>query len=100
MADTQFPKFHGKVTKRGDVDYEAQSYQYASSSYLKEGIIQPAAIINAANDDDVIKAIKYAKDNNIAVAVRTGGHQYSGASSTNGKNIQLDYPIRTRILNG
>jgi len=90
MADTQFPKFQGKVTKRDDADYEAQCYQYASSSYLKEGIIQPAAIINAANDDDVIKAIKYAKNNNIAVAVRTGGHQYSGGSSTNGKNIQLD----------
>ncbi|RGB41028.1 hypothetical protein C1646_618830 [Rhizophagus diaphanus] len=86
----QFPEFKGKVIKRGDVDYDAQSYQYASSSHLEEGIIQPAAIIKAADDSDVIKAIKYARENKIAVAVRTGGHQYSGASSTSGKNIQLD----------
>ncbi|CAG8668777.1 17641_t:CDS:2, partial [Racocetra fulgida] len=86
----QFPEFKGKVIKRGDADYEAQSYQYASSSYLDEGIIQPAVIIKAADDSDVIKAIRYARDKKIAVAVRTGGHQFSGASSTNGKNIQLD----------
>lgn len=55
-----------------------------------DGIIQPAAIIYAANEDDVIKAINYAKANKIVVAVRTGGHQYSGASSTFGQNIQLD----------
>ncbi|CAG8452110.1 12242_t:CDS:2 [Racocetra fulgida] len=86
----QFPEFKGKVIKHGDADYEAQSYQYASSSYLNEGIIQPAVIIKAADDSDVIKAIKYARGKKIAVAVRTGGHQFSGASSTNGKNIQLD----------
>src|ERR1043165_33901 len=93
MADgSSFPDFKGKVTKRGDSDYEAQCYQYASSSFLKLPIpiIQPAAIIKAADDSDVIKAIKYASDNKISVAVRTGGHQYCGASSTNGKNIQLD----------
>ncbi|CAG8518782.1 4360_t:CDS:1 [Funneliformis mosseae] len=89
-VEQQFPKFKGKVIKRDDANYEAQCYQYASSSYLEEDIIQPAAIIKAADDSDVIKAIKYASDNKIAVAVRTGGHQYSGASSTSGRNIQLD----------
>jgi hypothetical protein len=90
MSEQQFPEFKGKVIKRGDNEYQAQVYQYASSSYMEEAIIQPAAIIKAADDSDVIKAIKYARNNKIAVAVRTGGHQYSGASSTNGKNIQLD----------
>ncbi|KAF9319488.1 hypothetical protein BG003_009013 [Podila horticola] len=77
-----------RVYMRGDPDYKNHCYQYGSSS--NEGIVQPAAIIYAANDDDVIKAIKYAKTNKIAVAVRTGGHQYCGASSTFGNNIQLD----------
>ncbi|CAG8537490.1 2703_t:CDS:2, partial [Cetraspora pellucida] len=91
MTDVQIPDiFEGTVIKRGDVNYESECYQNASSSYMKEDIIRPMAIIKAANDDDVIQAIKYASKNKIAVAVRTGGHQYSGASSTNGKNIQLD----------
>ncbi|KAF9346268.1 hypothetical protein BGX26_002247 [Mortierella sp. AD094] len=89
MADT-FSVFQGKVFRPGDDGYEDHCYQYGSSSYEMDGIIQPAAIIYAANDDDVFQAIKYAKANKVAVAVRTGGHQYSCASSTFGKNIQLD----------
>ncbi|KAG0215368.1 hypothetical protein BGX28_000108 [Mortierella sp. GBA30] len=85
-----FPTFQGSVVKRGDVGYEDHCYQYGSSSYETQGIAQPAAIIYAADDDDVVKVINYARANKITVAVRTGGHQYSCASSTFGKNIQLD----------
>ncbi|KAF9981396.1 hypothetical protein BGZ75_007345 [Mortierella antarctica] len=85
-----FKGFQGKIVQRGDDAYEESVYQYAWSRLVHDGIIEPEAILYAQNDADVIVAINYAKAHSIAIAVRTGGHQYSGASSTSGKNIQLD----------
>ncbi|KAG0347175.1 hypothetical protein BG005_000346 [Podila minutissima] len=78
-----------EIYERGGPNYDEHCYQYASSSY-PQGLIQPKYIIYPRGDDEVIKAIQYAKANKLAVAIRTGGHQYSGASSTYGNNIQLD----------
>ncbi|KAF8926772.1 hypothetical protein BGZ58_010916 [Dissophora ornata] len=87
---SSFAGFQGKVVQRGDEAYEESVYQYGWSSYETEGVIEPLAVIYAQDDGDVITAINYAKTNNVAVSVRTGGHQYCGASSTNDNNIQLD----------
>ncbi|KAG0027213.1 hypothetical protein BGZ82_009104 [Podila clonocystis] len=87
LQNAPLPNFT-KIFKRGGRHYDEHCYQYASSSHT-HGIIQPKYIIYPTGDDEVIKAIQYAKANNLAVAVRTGGHQYSGASSTYGDNIQL-----------
>ena len=84
--------FEGKVFFRdykNNSDYDIHRYQYAYSSHL-DGSISPAMIFYARHEEDIKKVIRYAKEKNIAIAARTGGHQYSGASSTSGKNIQLD----------
>ena len=39
--------------------------------------------------EEIQKLAKYMNENNIGIAVRTGEHQYSGASSTSRRNIQL-----------
>jgi len=79
-----------KVFNRADTDeYRAHAYQYSTTSH-QPGTMNPASVIYPANLADVVEVIKFARDNKIAIAVRTGGHQYSGASSTSGDNIQID----------
>ena len=58
--------------------------------------MNPANVIYPQNVDDIKAAVKYAKDNKVAIAIRTGGHQYSGASSTTAPNIQLDLSMTFR----
>jgi hypothetical protein len=50
----------------------------------------PALIVKPKNREDIAATLEYAKTNGIGVAIRTGGHQYSGASSSTAPNIQLD----------
>ena len=88
-----FPRFTCPVVRPGDGrSYRLAQYQYASTSQPTE-LMSPGAIISprgASADEDVFRALAYARDRGIAVAVRTGGHCYAGTSSTSGKNIQLD----------
>ena len=83
------PGFEGDQYERdNNIFYQDAKYQYATSSH--EDRTDPQLILYAKNIDDIKSAIKYAKSKNVAIAIRTGGHQYSGASSTSGPNIQLD----------
>jgi hypothetical protein len=73
-----------------DQGYTAYQEQYASSSYQEERDLAPGLIVLANDLQDTVVTVQYAKANHQAVAIRTGGHQYSGASSTGPQNIQLD----------
>jgi hypothetical protein len=94
-APPGFPALRGSVffrtteSSRAQKDYEARAYQYATSS-LPHGSLAPRAIVYPEDDDDIIAVIQYAKAQRIAVAVRSGGHNYSGYSSTKGPNLQID----------
>lgn len=80
----------GKQYQIGSKEWEDEKYQYASSSHEVDHDMKPALIVKPQSKDDIVLTLKYAKARKIAVAIRTGGHQYSGASSTGGSNIQLD----------
>ncbi|KAF9914207.1 hypothetical protein BX616_008747, partial [Lobosporangium transversale] len=82
--------FQGKVIQRGDEAYEESVYQYAWSSYEDKGTVEPAAVIYALDDSDVQLAIKLAKQYKFGIAIRTGGHHYTGASSAWDQSIQVD----------
>lgn len=78
----------GKCVARGASDYGFHRYQYGTTSTPDR--FDPAVVIYPKGDEDILKAVAYARDRNLAIAIRTGGHQYSGASSTTGENILLD----------
>ncbi|TDZ49584.1 FAD-linked oxidoreductase [Colletotrichum trifolii] len=91
----QIQDFEGMQYSRGGDEVEQQDYaffnqQYATSTYQNEHDMNPNLIARPKHDEDVIRAVNWARDNNVAVAVKSGGHQYSGASSTGGNNIQID----------
>ncbi|RDW73312.1 hypothetical protein BP6252_07219 [Coleophoma cylindrospora] len=88
----------GSQIPQGVKDYTDHAYQYATSSYADEKRIDPALIVYPLNKEDIATTLKYAKSQKIAVAIRTGGHQYSGASSTVAPNIQLDLKTTFRGL--
>lgn len=70
--------------------WKNNNYQYATSTHEVDHDMHPALIVQPSGDDDIIAAIKYAKAQGVAVAIKSGGHQYSGASSTSGENILID----------
>ena len=83
----------GVQIAQGDGGYKNAKDQYATPSYADENRMSPALIVQAASKEDIAFTLKYAKAKKIAVAVRTGGHQYCGASSTLTPNIQLDLKL-------
>jgi len=76
-----------RIYRRGDSEYKINAYQYATTS--RNGM-SPSVIIYPEGLQEILNIVDYAKKKKIAVAVRTGGHQYSGASSTSGENVLLD----------
>jgi len=82
--------FQGVEFKAGTIGYKRVNEQYASSSYEGDRNFCPKAILQPSSTEDIQIVIKNARDNNVPVALRTGGHQYSGASSTDKSGIILD----------
>ncbi|KAG5750729.1 hypothetical protein H9Q70_006593 [Fusarium xylarioides] len=103
MASAQVNGFIGMQYSRDGSDYEKGDHkffneQYATSSYIdvldKDGKLKhdlnPAHIFIPKDDDDVKAVIKYAVQKKVGIAIKSGGHQYSGASSCGKENVQLD----------
>lgn len=71
--------FSGDVVTPSDPDYESLLHRWATNTEKKAAII---ALVKSA--EDVGLAIGYAKANKLPIAVRSGGHSPSGASSSEG----------------
>lgn len=89
-SNPTLPPFTGRVYERdGSELYAAHAYQYATTSRPADEMA-PAVVVFVADDNDITMAIQYARENKLGIAVRSGGHQYIGSSSTGGNNIQID----------
>ncbi|KAI0794045.1 FAD-binding domain-containing protein [Fomes fomentarius] len=83
--------FQGDLVAPGHSEYAASLHRWAANAERNAKLV--AFVRNA---DDVSRAIKYARAENLPIAVRGGGHSASGASSTEG-GLVIDL---SRYLNG
>ncbi len=85
-------EFDGQWFIIGDAEYPQKRLQYATTSFAEE-VVSPRIILYPATgsgDSDIQKAIGLCRELGMAIAVRTGGHQYCGYSSTLPVNMQID----------
>ncbi len=81
--------FEGQWIIIGDDEYTQKRLQYATTSFVEEEV-SPRIILYPAGEEDIQKAIALCTELGMAIAVRTGGHQYCGYSSTLPINMQID----------
>lgn len=83
----------GDVLFPGDPDYR-DAIRPFNGRYRH---IEPAAVIRCTSPDDVAHALTAARNRNLPVAVRSGGHSFAGCSTTSG--VLLDCgPIDTILV--
>jgi FAD/FMN-containing dehydrogenase len=68
---------HGRVLRRGDDGYE-EACRIWNGAFDGR---RPAVIVTASGAADVITAVGFARSNDLAIAVRGGGHSIAGFSS-------------------
>jgi FAD/FMN-containing dehydrogenase len=72
-------RFRGRVVLGGDPDYHR-----ARSVWNATADAHPAVVARCAGVDDVVAAVRFAREQGLLVAVRGGGHSYPGFSTCDG----------------
>ena len=82
--------FKGDISTPTDADYTQAISRWALNAQVNAKIV---AFVKTP--EDVALAIAYAKENHLPIAIRGGGHNTSGASSTEGLVIDLSRHLNT-----
>ncbi|MFD4717333.1 FAD-binding oxidoreductase [Streptomyces sp. NPDC058423] len=75
-------RIEGRVLRRGDYRYESLRREACWHSGVPDR--HPEVIVLANNEDDVVGAVKLAKEEGLRIAVRSGGHSWSGSHLRDG----------------
>ncbi|MEV5548789.1 FAD-dependent oxidoreductase [Streptomyces sp. NPDC052309] len=79
----------GKIVTPGD-----RRYALLRSTYTTTG--RPAAVVLAESADDVVAALRLAREQHLPLAVRSGGHGLSGSATNNG-GLVIDLSAMRRV---
>jgi len=93
VRETLKMSLRGELLQPNDEGYEAARKIY-------NGMIDkhPALIVRCADEADVIAAVNFARENNLLVAIRSGGHNVAGLSTCDdGMVIDLSSIRYTRV---
>jgi FAD/FMN-containing dehydrogenase len=95
----------GTVTVRHASDYEAQRYAMVWNARKPDRY--PDAIVRVESVADVREAVRFARDRGLKVAVRGGGHHWSGTALRDGgllidlsalRDVVIDKPSKTAVV--
>ncbi|MFG1609826.1 FAD-binding oxidoreductase [Actinoplanes sp. NPDC049265] len=77
---------------------EVPEYEDARLIWNRDFDRRPRVIVRPVDTDDVVAAVRFARDNDLLVAVRSGGHSYPGHSTCDdGMVIDLGRMNRIRL---
>jgi FAD/FMN-containing dehydrogenase len=71
----QIPRFRGEVIVPGDLEYDAARAVWNSSVDR-----HPRVIARCCDSADVASAVRFARDNDLEIAIRGGGHNVAGTA--------------------
>ncbi|KIO21665.1 hypothetical protein M407DRAFT_28732 [Tulasnella calospora MUT 4182] len=69
----------GEVVCPGD-----EGYDYGIARWSDNCVKQAGYVVFPKNNEDVVQAVRFARDQSLELAIYGGGHSYSGSSSTQG----------------
>src|SRR5438067_6341723 len=69
----------GNLIRPGDADYDAAGQAW-NTVYSR----RPALIVRAADAADVIRSVQFAREFDLPLAIRSGGHSLAGHSTVDG----------------
>jgi FAD/FMN-containing dehydrogenase len=81
MDSHSFTEFTNRIAGEVVVP-ESPAYEGLRNIFNQAG--SPAVIVRAQSNEDIVEALRFAREHNLTLSVRSGGHGFSGLATNNG----------------